>query len=484
MSHVATAEPTRSVPKFAAAAVLAIAAVTGLAHCVATLLGRGYWFDEVYMLAIGRYHLDWGSADQPPGATALAALMDTVAPNSVFALRIPAMLATVGAVVVAALIAREFGGDRGAQVITAVAQATALWPTLTGHWLTPYTLEPVQWLTIMWLLVRWVRLRDDRLLVALGVVVGPAVMTKFQVLLLCAMLLVCIAITGPRDLLRRPALWLGAAIAVAVAAPTLWWQQSRGWPQWQMTRVVAGEAEALYGGRPGVAVQLVLYAGVLGVVLGLYGAWQLLRAPHWREYRFIAVTAAALYVVFVATLGRPYYLAGLYGVLAAAGAVSLQLRRADKAGARRWPARVGVVTSIAAAVLILVFSVGATRSEVGERIAHTTAQAYHSLPGPEREHTALLGESYIVAAYLDGYAPRYGLPPAYSTNRSYGYFPPPPESVDTVLYVGRTPEPLRGYFASADKVGTVNDDLDIYLLSRREQPWQQIWPLLRTLTVS
>jgi 4-amino-4-deoxy-L-arabinose transferase-like glycosyltransferase len=484
MPYVATADPPRSVPKFAATAVLPVAAVTALAHCVATLLGRGYWFDEVYMLAIGRYHLDWGSADQPPAATALAALMDAVAPGSVFALRLPAMLATVGAVVLAAMIAREFGGHRRAQGLTAVAQATALWPTLTGHWLTPYTLEPVQWLAILWLLVRWVRLRDDRLLVALGAVVGIAVMTKFQVLLLCAVLLVCIAITGPRDLLQRPALWLGAAIAIAVAAPTLWWQQSHGWPQWQMTRVVAGEADALYGGRPGIAVQLIVYAGVLGVFLGLYGAWQLLRAPHWRQYRFVAVTAMTLYVVFVATLGRPYYLAGLYGVLAAAGAVSLQRRRAGEPAGRRWPARVGVLTSVATAVLILVFSVGATRSDIGENIARTTAQAYQNLPGPRREHTALLGESYIVAAYLDGYAPQYGLPPAHSTNRSYGYFAPPAESVDTVLYVGRNPDAVRGYFGSAEKVGTVNDDLDIYLLSKHRQPWQQIWPRLRTLTVS
>ena len=65
------------------------------------------------------------------------------------------------------------------------AQATVAWSTFAGHWLTPYTLEPVQWLLVIWLLVRWVRLRDDHLLVALGVVVGLAAMTKFQVLLLC-----------------------------------------------------------------------------------------------------------------------------------------------------------------------------------------------------------------------------------------------------------------------------------------------------------
>ncbi len=78
------------------------------------------------------------------------------------------MLATAAAVVAAALVARELGGDRRAQTLTAGAQATAVWITLAGHWLTPYTLEPVQWLVLGWLLVRWIRLRDDRLLLALG----------------------------------------------------------------------------------------------------------------------------------------------------------------------------------------------------------------------------------------------------------------------------------------------------------------------------
>ena len=39
-------------------------------HCVASTFGDDQWFDEVYMLAIGRNHLDWGSADQPPLAPA------------------------------------------------------------------------------------------------------------------------------------------------------------------------------------------------------------------------------------------------------------------------------------------------------------------------------------------------------------------------------------------------------------------------------
>ena len=285
------------------------------------------------MLAIGRHHLDWGSADQPPVAPLLAALMDAIAPGSIVALRLPAVLATAAAVVVAALIARELGGDARAQALTAGAQATALWTTLAGHWLTPYTLEPVQWLLLGWLLVRWIRRRDGRLLLAAGVVAGIAAETKFQVLLLCAVLLLAAAACGPRELLRTPMLWAGVGIGALLALPTLGWQAANGWPQLRMGAVVTAEAEVLYGGRPGVAVTLVVLAGVAGTGLALYGLALLLRTA---EYRFLAVTTLVLFAVFVAAPGRPYYLGGLYGLLAAAGAVGLQRRREAGRVRGRW----------------------------------------------------------------------------------------------------------------------------------------------------
>jgi hypothetical protein len=79
--------PGKHIAPFAAGVVLPIAALTAVLHCFASIFGGGYWFDEVYMLAIGRYLLDWGSADQPPLAPALTALTDAVAPGSLIALR-------------------------------------------------------------------------------------------------------------------------------------------------------------------------------------------------------------------------------------------------------------------------------------------------------------------------------------------------------------------------------------------------------------
>lgn len=462
-----------------------IAAVVALAQLAASGIG-GYWFDEAYMLAIGRHHLDWGSADQPPVTPALAALADWLAPGSLVVLRLPAVLATAAAVVVAALIAREFGGGRRAQTLTALAQATTLWVTMAGHWLTPYSLEPVQWLLLIWLLVRWIRVREDRLLLAMGVVAGVAAETKFQVLLLCGVLLVTAAVFGPRELLRRPLLWAGTGAGFLIALPTLWWQAANGWPQLRMGAVVAAEAATLYGGRPGIAVSLIALAGFAGLAPALYGVWRLLRVAELRDYRFLGVTAVVLYVFFVVTIGRPYYLGGLYGLLIAAGVVGFEQRQA--AGGRRargpW---IGYGLGVVTAVGMLVLSIGLVKPDTPRAIADRAVTAYEALPAGERDITAILGQSYIHAAYLDVYAPPGALPTVYSTSRSYGWFPPPPESARHALYLGTAPDELRNHFGSCEEMidpGTEDTEYTVWMCRDRQDSWQELWPRLRHLDLN
>ncbi|CAJ1502389.1 glycosyltransferase family 39 protein [[Mycobacterium] burgundiense] len=477
--------PSVDVPPLAVRAVAVITAAVGIAQLGAAVAGRGYWFDEVYMLAIGRSHLDWGSADQPPLTPALAALSDSLFTDSIVALRVPAILATMGAVVLAALIAREIGCDGRAQTLAAAAQATALWAAVGGHWLTPYVLEPMSWLVLLWLLVRWIRLRDDRLLLALGAVAGIAAMTKFQVLLLCAVLLVAVAAVGPRELLRRPLLWGGVGMGAVIVAPTLWWQARHGWPQLGMAEVVTGEAGPLYGGRPGIAVQLIAWAGVASAALALYGLVRLARDPALRAYRFLGVTFVVLYALFVITAGRPYYLAGFFAVLAAVGALGLQRRR--EAGLTRWQRAVWPAYGLSVALAVSGLYLGATltRSDIGENIAAKAASAYSDLPPEQRQRTALVGESYIVAAYIDGYSNTYGLPAAFSPTRSYGYFPPPGPEVDSVLFLGEGgPDRLRPYFTEVHTLDSGGDEIGVWLLTGRTESWDTLWPKIRTLEVA
>lgn len=486
---VRTAEPPgeRRKPESAQRPLTLIAGAFFAVHAVAGAFG-GYWIDEVYMLAIGRYHPSWGYADQPPLAPMLAGGLEWAAPNAVLLPRLVAAALSTATVVLGALLAREFGGDRRTQVLAALAAATGIWVSLSAHWITPYAVEVPLWTLLTWLLVRWVRLDaagrpDDRLLPVLGVVIGLAALAKVQVLLLCAALLGSAAVFGPRRLLRRPMFWGCVGIALAIAAPTLVWQALHGWPQLAMAHVVAAEAPWLSNGRQGMAIGSITTAGVLGTPLVLIGMWRLLRSPELRPYRFLAVAVLAMYVFYVITSGRPYYLIGAYGVLAAAGAVGIQRHR--EAGTRRnvrwvrWPLGIAaVVTALGMAGLSVV--VPGDPAHPADRVfAEQVSGACGELPPQQRARTAVLGESYIVAAMLDAHADQFGYPLSASPHRGYGYFGPPPAEADSALLVARNPDRWRPYFADVREVRP--GEFPVWLLSGREQPWPVIWDRLRSL---
>ncbi|MBB5153227.1 ArnT family glycosyltransferase [Saccharopolyspora phatthalungensis] len=466
--------------------VLTIAGLVAAAQLAISPFG-GYWIDEAYMVAAGKYHLDWGYVDQPPLAPLIAAAMDWIAPGSLPVLRLPAVLATAALVVLTALLAREFGGDRRAQVLAAGAGATGLWTALVGHWITPYTFEPMLWLVLTWSLVRWVRLRDlgrpdDRLLLLFGVVLGITMQTKFQVAILCVALLISVLLVGPRDILRRPMFWGGVGIAALIALPTLLWQALHGWPQLQMGAVVASESPVLSGGRSGTAMTLVLYAGIAGAALFLLGLWRLARSAELRSYRFFAITIVLLYGFFVATAGRPYYLIGVYGVAIAAGALGLQRRRESRRTRLGWTAWPLYALSAAAAGYMIWLSTALTPLfgvPTADSLARETSAAFTALPPEQQSHTAVLGDSYLLAAMLEVDSGHHELPKVYSAHRGYGYFALPGEQIDSVLFVGDDLAAVRSQFTDVRKVRS--GQVPVWLCTGKHGTWNEIWPQLQSM---
>ena len=158
------------------------------------------------------------------------------------------------------------------------------------------------------LVVRWVRLRDDRLLLVLGGVVACALQAKYLIAVFCAAVLCGALLFGPAALLRRPKLWLGAGAAGAACVPSVLWQARHGWPQLEMREVVA--AENWWG--PAYVPVALLCAGIAGAGLLCLGTWALLRSP---ELRFLGWTFLGVTAAFVVGNGRPYYVAGFFGLL-------------------------------------------------------------------------------------------------------------------------------------------------------------------------
>src|SRR5512146_2972178 len=85
----------------------------------------GYSRDELYYLACGE-HVAWGYVDQPPLIAWLAWLLQHTIGTSLYALRALPALAGATTVVLAGLLAKEFGGRRFAMVVASAATLSGL----------------------------------------------------------------------------------------------------------------------------------------------------------------------------------------------------------------------------------------------------------------------------------------------------------------------------------------------------------------------
>ena len=156
-------------------------------------------------------------------------------------------------------------------------------------------------------------------------------------------MLVGVLLAGPRPALRARWPWLGALLALALWAPNLVWQAAHGFPQLELSAAIAagssGTSEPWYLFLP---YQLVLVSPLL-VPVWVAGWWRLARDPALRPWRAFAVAYVLVAVVFMLTGGKPYYLAGLYPVLLAAGAAPVlgwarrgARRTRRRCSGRRW----------------------------------------------------------------------------------------------------------------------------------------------------
>ena len=160
-----------TLPPLSARPVLLIAA--GFLAIELAVSGRyGFHRDELYFLACAR-HLSWGYVDQPPFVPFLAWLSTHVLGTSPVAVRIFPALAGATAVVVTALMARELGGGRRAQVLAALAAATSPQVVATFHLLSTAAFDMFFWAAICFLTLRLLRLGDQRLWLAVGAVRSP-----------------------------------------------------------------------------------------------------------------------------------------------------------------------------------------------------------------------------------------------------------------------------------------------------------------------
>jgi 4-amino-4-deoxy-L-arabinose transferase-like glycosyltransferase len=460
--------------------------------------GYGYHRDELYFLEAG-HHLAWGYADQGPVTPLLAHLTDALSPGSLTVLRIPSALMSAGTVFVTGLTAFELGASRYGQLIAAGCAAVASVVLVVGHLLSTSTVDLLAWAVVIWLVARIIRTGDRRLFVVAGAVAGIALLNKPLIAFLLAGLAVGLVIAGPREILRSRWLWAGAAIAALLWSPWLIWQSQHGWPQLDVSSSIAAGGSASSQPRWAlVPFQFLLVSPVLAPVW-IAGLVALLRREQLRPFRLFAIAWIFLVVVFTATGGKPYYLAGTFPVLLAAGAIQTEAWLARGVRRRRatllWSmvALSGAVSAVIALPLLPAKDAGAViavNGDVGETIgwpdlARTVARVQHRA-GPD---TVIFTSNYGEAGAIDRYGSAIGLPGAYSGHNAFGYWGPPPDSPGPVVTIGLAPTEL-GQFRDCRLAGRIHnsagvendeDGQPVYRCSGTRAPWSATWPGLRHL---
>src|SRR5215469_1509568 len=480
-------------------ALLPVAATAGVLTALLIALSDryGYHRDELYFIQCGR-HLAWGYPDQPPLVPLVARLMTDLAPGSLVLLRLPSAIAAGALVLLTALLTRELGGRRSAQVLAGAVVAVA--PVVTGasHLLSTTTFDLPAWALLCLILLRVLRTGENRLWLLAGLVAGVALLDTDLVAFLISAVVVGLVIAGPRATFRSGWFYAGGAIALALWSPYLLWQASHGWPELSVARSIA----AGYSGSSApwwliVPEQFVLVPWYFSPVW-IAGLVRLFRDRRLRWCRAVGVAWPVLAVAFMVTGGKPYYLAGMYPVLLAAGAqptVNWAARGHARARLRL------LIAGMAVGVLLLPITlpvlpvsvvhdtpVVALNYDAGETVGWPAfvgqiATAYRSVPPGQRAHAIVLTRNYGEAGAVDRFGPADGLPAAYSGHMGFWYWGPPPAAATTAVVVGYDRSEL-GFCRTVRLAGQLNNREDVQddeqggpvWICQPDRSWATIWP--------
>lgn len=464
----------------------------------------GFHRDELQVLDDAR-HLAWGYVAYPPLTPFLARTELLLFGTSLDGFRFFSTLAQGIAVVLAAAIAGELGGNRRARLAAAVAAACMPFAMLAGSEFMYVSFDFLWWVLLAWLVLRLINGANPRWWLAIGAVIGLGMLTRYTIGFCTLGLVAGVLATPLRAHLHSRWLWAGVVLSLLIFLPNLIWQARHDFVYLDFVRTIHAR-DIRWGRTDGFfPQQLFANASLFTLPVWLAGLWFAMRAEGDLRYRVLAWMYLVPLILFALAQGRGYYMAPAYPMLLAAGAVACERWLATLQSARQRLARglqwlllgaAGLTSAAIALPIAPVNSLGwrvsrAAHDNFAEQIGwqdfvQRVAGVYRSLPEDERAHTAILANNYGEAGAVDLYGPALGLPPAISRTNSYwyrGYGNPPPT---TVIELGNTAQDESKSAATCtsfgrfrNRAGVSNEESDsgyeIFVCRDIPPKWREIW---------
>ncbi len=493
----------------------------------------GYFRDEFDYIACGD-HLAWGYVDQPPLIPFLIHICRALLGDSLRSIRFIPALASALLVVQTAVLAREFGGRRFALLLSAITVVIAPQYLSNGSLLGTNCLEPNLWMGGAYFAILAIKCagteKAPRYWLWFGVIAGIGLQEKYSIALFGFGIVVGLLLTPQRRAFLNPWIWLGGLAAFLIFLPNLLWNIHYCWPFLELIHNIRVEGRDVILPFPQYFFQQTLLIDPITSPIWLAGLFALLFSTRLKPYRALGWCYLICFTVFFVLHGKNYYLAPVYPMLLAAGAVvidsaidgnknvapeSVHPRRTWlkaaiaivllASGAHLVPITVPVLSpdKFLAYAKTLPFKLpimehGHEHSPLPqwyadqfgwEEIVAETAIAWNRLTPAERQDQTcgIFAQDYGQAGAVDFLGRRYGLPRSLSGHQTWFLWGPRGYSGNCLIVLDDSRKNLERLFDQVEYVGQSADNpyalekqIDVYICrGAKFGTLAQLWPNLK-----
>ncbi len=456
--------------------VILVAAILKFSIHMFSSPGYGFFFDELYTIALSR-HLAFGYVDLPPLVPALVAFSRALLGTSLFAYHIFPALAGSATLVFACLITKEFGGKPFALALSALGFiAVPIWLGVDSIFCYD-SIDQLVLSAFLYTLVRFLRTGNQKLWMLLGLIAGIACMTKMTIPFLGPGFLIALLVSKYRKDLLTPWPWLGAAICLVVVAPYLIWQYVNDWPTLEYWTVY-GTARVYRASVAQYFINILMYMNPLLLPLWLAGLYRIFRPLDDTNYTFLGLLFVFTLVLMFLLHASARMLAELFIPLLAAGSVFVEellgrIRRGKVLKAvpvvyllagfiSAAPSALPILpmdevsaymdTFSSPSMVVKEFNGGVSGYPLllsgrlhWDDLVQDVAAVYDDLPPEERAIAGIYADHYATAGAVDQLGPAYGLPHAVSGSLTY-YLWGPGYSWDVMIIITNMSNEMAVFF--------------------------------------
>jgi hypothetical protein len=282
--------------------------------------GYGYFIDEFYYIACSN-HPALGYVDQPPLAPIVLFIFKTLFGSSVFAIRILPAIAFLITIIFTGLIARQLGGNKSAQVLSAVCLlCSPVYSAMAGFY-SMNAFEPLIAVIVFYVLIKMVNEGNTKHWLLIGLLFGLALMNKHTAGVYIAFIPLALLLTPQRKILFNNRFILCVIISFFIFLPDILWNVLNGYPTIEFYKNIT-----LYKNVPTPPLQFFLnqfqnYSPFV-VPFGIAGALFLIFSKEMKNFRFAGYVFIFVYLFFMLTkTSRIDRLAFIYPLVIPAGAI-------------------------------------------------------------------------------------------------------------------------------------------------------------------